>query len=1472
MPNDVILQHMLDRLYASLLSGPAMNCRPHSSRQRIDLTSLSAFQDADPSALIAQLLASGGQCRVDAKVQPPSKEDEAVRYDSEHESYDGEGEDVSQESQENQKAQQAWSRQRSILTKLRNLSDDARTYELDTGVSVLALGYPLLSIPPAMMGQGSRRILAPVAFIPVSMEVQAGRKAGVSLACRESGMDRLVPNEALLAWLERETGTLIEDDEAEEATSPWEQLERLLALVCKALGIEQSTACFTHAEEIQLVAAPRTTDTEQKQMLIASAVLGMFPMANQGLLRDTREMLATSDLHGPVTQFIGVNNKIEPTQHGLPDDDQLLVQGQRQFADENLVTLADPFQARAVTLAKSTLGLVVHGPPGTGKSQTITNIIGDHLARGERVLFVCDKRTALDVVARRLEHLGLGDLLAVVHDPQRDQRDLYMTIRGRLENLPEVPVPARAETQLSRINTELTKVHAQLSQVHDALMRGKDDDDPSLHEWMGRWLSIDVPSLDESATAAVGQLKLEEIEPHHTEITLLLERAESIEYASNPWSAALGVGLDVFLDRSIEQMRRALASCEEDGRAVDATRDERIPPFVPDLELDVQVQQRQRIAERLRWLDEFGDPAIMQRVAAMEPGTVQQHLARFDAAGEHRETFQQGPLDDELRLTAVDDMPSLVVINQSIVDLEDYLRIRRSWFALFHFRYKSRAEAVARHYGLRLDENAAKRLHQFLVGLKARLVLGDMVAKLTGESLEGLADDVLIQRTLEQYEQTLRYRAMANRSENAQHTESIQEELALRMLESLVEPVMRQALLAGLDASKPRAAALETLEASLGHADLFDSSWLARAGGFFRAGREAQPTLHRLVDRFDDAEAVARVRDAIGKLPQPLVPVIQQLVESGEEASNAILKLEKAILAAQITNRIHADEELRRIDGQRIEKLIDRYQQLEAAKHDAVRDAILSRWRTRQKQRLLVGTGSRLNSFGADLRRRLFVRGKRAMRLRQVIKMGQQIEDGDPLFDVSPVWMASPETVAQIFPREALFDVVIFDEASQCRLEEALPVLTRAKRVVVAGDPKQLPPTRFFEAAVVTSETDELETEQDLFEAQQSDVEDLLSAALNLEVEEAYLDVHYRSRNADLIEFSNEQFYHSRLQSIPGHPANTAKYPPLSVERVEGIYEERCNRIEAERVVQIVDDLLRRAEPPSIGIACFNLKQRDLISDVLEDRAIDDAEFAARLAKARNRRGDGSFEGLFVKNLENVQGDERDHIIISTTYGPTKEGKFYRRFGPLGRAGGGRRLNVLVTRARHEVHLVTSIPESVYQQVDPVPEGMTPNGAWLLFAYLRYAENLASLYEKLGSEQEADDESAGLPVAVIKQRHISPVSEFGIGLACTLAREKGMAGVAHWGNPGFCVDLAMHDAAKDDATSLGVLCDFTRYPGCPDPVEWEVFRTTILQWTGWQIHRVWTPMFFRDPQRVVNAIGQEIDALGVESESPQDAE
>ncbi|HMO26740.1 MAG TPA: AAA domain-containing protein, partial [Tepidisphaeraceae bacterium] len=668
----------------------------------------------------------------------------------------------------------------------------------------------------------------------------------------------------------------------------------------------------------------------------------------------------------------------------------------------------------------------------------------------------------------------------------------------------------------------------------------------------------------------------------------------------------------------------------------------------------------------------------------------------------------------------------------------------------------------------------------------------------------------------------------------------------------LADPPARAALIEGLRASPARATALEGLERVAAAIDLLDAGWRRKFLSNVRNGAPALPDSEALGGRVETLEQVLGVRETRDQLPPAEAEAIRRIaITPGIDPMLARSSLTRDVLAAEITRRLTTDPALRQVDPTRLNDAFTRIRQLESRKRELVRDQILLRWVGLQQSRLLARTGSRLNPLGADMRRRLMLRGERALRLRQVVAMGNAGKESDPLFDLRPVWMASPETVAQVFPRLPLFDVVVFDEASQLRLEESLPVLVRGRRVVIAGDPKQLPPTRFFESAVATSEDESIETEQDLFEAQQSSVEDLLGAALNLSIQQSYLDVHYRSKTAELIEFSNRHFYGSRLQAVPTHPSRRRPVPAITLYEVGGTYVDRSNEIEADKVVEIVADLLARANPPSIGIACFNLVQRDLIVDKLDTRAADIPAFAKRLAEARERVGDGSFEGLFVKNLENVQGDERDHMIISTTYGPDPAGRFRRTFGPLGQAGGARRLNVLVTRAREQIHLVTSIPAQHYTALPPIPEGQTAGGGWLLFAYIHFAASLRDRY----APRDPATSVPSSPAAASSQPSIPMIPSAVVdALAAQLNATSALRAEAYWGNAGFGIDLAVHPASGDVSRTLGVLCDLSRFPGAGDPVEWEVFRNGIHEAQGWTLQRVWSPQLFRDPPAILKSI------------------
>jgi superfamily I DNA and/or RNA helicase len=307
-----------------------------------------------------------------------------------------------------------------------------------------------------------------------------------------------------------------------------------------------------------------------------------------------------------------------------------------------------------------------------------------------------------------------------------------------------------------------------------------------------------------------------------------------------------------------------------------------------------------------------------------------------------------------------------------------------------------------------------------------------------------------------------------------------------------------------------------------------------------------------------------------------------------------------------------------------------------------------------------------------------------------------------------PCWLMTPDMVSAIMPLErAMFDLVIFDEASQCFSERGLPAIYRAKQLVIAGDDKQLQPFDLGRIRFVSDTEEEEDTDEVV----------ALEARSLLELSRQFLSgdmlrTHYRSRSLDLISFSNVQFYEGKLQTIPHFHTIQEQVRGVQWIKVPGVLKDSTNHIEAEKAIQVVLDLVRAGET-SLGIVSFNAAQQELITDLLRLRA---QQEQITLPK-----------GLFVKNIENVQGDERDIIVLSITYAKDDKGVFRRHFGDLSLAGGENKLNVAVTRARKQIYVISSISGG-----DINSESLANQGPKLLEAYLRYAEQVS-----VGSFEEA---------------------------------------------------------------------------------------------------------------------------------------
>lgn len=1427
----MILATMLQRLYASLVHGPSMNARPHRSRQRCDWMDLALFQGVEPAGSMKTLLEK-------RKIEFPAKVPAFIAPEKPEAEW----------SEEQKAARDAHQRQTRLLKKLRDIADDALEYMNDHGESCLAIGFPLISMPPTGEEKGVRgssRVLAPLLLMPVDLQVRTASRAGVTIECTGEGADLLVANPALIAWLERQTGRTIGDIYVdEEATEPWREVDELLKQINSLLDLP--TAPEFHSDTL-LAPVPVLEKLPAATMVLPAAVLGLFPLSNQSLLRDTRWMIEhETTLQEPVSAFLNPQALHEPRPEGSEPAEPVVSVQKRDFATEWLVSNADPCQANAVLAAREARALVVHGPPGTGKSQTITNMIADHLARGERILFVCDKRTALDVVKYRLDAVGLGDLCGVVHDPSSDRKDFYMGLREKLDNLADAPPVQDPRPQLESVNQQLAAIHAELEGYRHKLHATGDVGAESFHELLGAWLGFatreDLPVIE-----TIPGLETKEVEAASTSLDEICRRAEKAGYPVNPFRGLLGITLAGFLARSsadtrltLEAMHAAAAAADElKPRAMFSTIDSNLPP-------SDQAAQREDIAGKIRALIADHDLNFFEKIVTAPTSLRSELMSETADVNGWLEQAHGAALDRTLLNSARSaGVLALGTVNQHLASLTAWHAVAGSFFKkLFALSAKKAAMTALAPLGLGLDAGWQQGL-AFYKGLRCRLLVAEWLARATSASSVVLADDATlqVQATLAQ---TL-WQAQASLSKLGGQPPAMDKESMVKLASALEEEArwLRQ---------------IKHLSGLVTKSGLFSENANASLLRHWLSESAATDSTAAWVAHAASLEDVVRLQHALTHLPPSMQEATEALVVAGNGSEAVLSTFRRIAVENTLRERLRSDPELAAIDGERVEAAFDRFLRLSQEKLKLVATYIRFLWLYHQKKRLLAGTGSQLNKLGSGLRQRLFVRGKKALKLRQMLATGAEVEGGDPIYDLCPVWMASPSTVAQIFPRYAIFDVIIFDEASQCRLEEALPVLLRGHRVVIAGDQKQLPPTRFFESALADSGDGDAETAEELFFQQQSEAEDLLTAALNLDVREAYLDVHYRSRNEALIGFSNEHYYGSRLQPIPGHPRHKALNTPIRLHRVDGVYHERANEKEAEAAVNLIAELLSEPEPPSIGVACFNLAQKEAIHDALADRIEKDADFARRYEVAKNRKGRDSFEGLFVKNLENVQGDERDVMIISTTFGPDPQGKFRRNFGALSQREGGRRLNVLVTRARDAVHVLTSIPSAEYTALQAVPSGQIPNGRLQLYAYLRYAEKLAEFFATYQDELEKMRRDAKP-----EMRHWDSATPSALARAigATLLARHQTGSHVHWGNEGFCVDVAcIHPIMPADVT-VGVLADFSRFHKTPDPVEWDIFRTRVLRSQGWELQRLWSPVLFRRADEMLERVKAAHDALSI---------
>ncbi len=1097
----------------------------------------------------------------------------------------------------------------------------------------------------------------------------------------------------------------------------------------------------------------------------------------------------------------------------------------RPFDERYDVVPCDPTQSSAIAAAAVGESYIIQGPPGTGKSQTITNLIADYVARGKRVLFVCEKRAAIDVVHARLRQVGLADLSCLIHDSQTDKKAFVMDLKetyAGLANLAE----ANDETRRTRAKAVrlLERRLAPLAAFSAAMRSTPATIGVAIRHLLDSAIALrrDVPQLD-----ALSRERL----PHyaawqanraavHRFEQALTDAAGTTVCATHPLRLLAPRLAD--LDRPLEII---LAVAGELPARLDSVRTG-LAGLLDGIPLSLAVAR-----ELVDFADRVAPLAAAGRLDALQPESAfgrqfsgwraelaqaSRHLAEAEAETVHwRDKLSAGETEAALELAQAFARSSLCWLRPA------WWRLRKILRQAFDFSAYRIRPTWARILEQLLAEHEAVNARQRLLNDAAGALQTD--ADTARDLLETLGD------------------GLADVSPHVRECQA--------MLASAADGPAIVTRLCAID--DDLTAAEESLAEIADDADGWPLDELRSAVVQLASRPEViRPCLRCLRELRAMAPAVAAT---LRTLPHPPRAIEAALVHHG------------------VTSFIEADRQLAEFTfatrdqcARSVEVAYDAWLGQNAAEIRRRASAHFV-----EKLRICELPAARLTEQQKELKRR-YNRGRRAlehefgkqMRYRPIRDLVAD-ESGDVVKDLKPIWLMSPLSVSDTLPLAGdLFDVAIFDEASQITLEEAVPTLFRAPQTIVVGDQMQLPPTDFFSAKRKEEEDDELLVESDGELVQYDiDADSLLShAARNLQA--TMLGWHYRSRSESLISFSNRAFYDGELLTVPevaraaaprqpilaraatdaADGATELRRRPISFHKIaHGVYDKRRNRAEAEYIAALVRGLLDTDGSPTIGVVAFSEAQQGEIELALARLAQDDPTFGARLEAEVEREIDGQFVGLLVKNLENIQGDERDVVILSVCYGHPPEGKMLMNFGPINKGGGEKRLNVAFSRAKHHMAVVSSIePGDITNDYN--------DGANCLKDYLRYAQAAS-----VGDSEAVDRVLRELSRWSRPAPDASSRRDFVAEELTTALVERGYQVDRVVGQSHFRCDLAVC-LPEDEAYRLGILIDGESYFECKDVLEREMMRPRLLRSFGWRVVHVLAKDWHEDPARELERI------------------
>ncbi|MEM6458314.1 MAG: DUF4011 domain-containing protein [Planctomycetota bacterium] len=1066
------------------------------------------------------------------------------------------------------------------------------------------------------------------------------------------------------------------------------------------------------------------------------------------------------------------------------------------------VVPADTSQAVAVEAVRRGRNLVIQGPPGTGKSQTIANLVAAAVREGKKVLFVAEKMAALEVVKRRLANVGLGDMCLELHSHKARKRAVLDDLQHTM-SLGD-PKDRATDDYFERLTEARDTLNRHAAQLHTPIAATG----VTPYGAIGHLVRLRAAGVAPADFTLDGPAGWDETKAAAARRALdaLTKQVETLGTpADHAWRGA-GVAsiLPMDLERLIDKLPDAAASLRSaEGKARELADlledDSRLTPG-----------RVNALADRARRLAETPplDPeAITHDVWAQQGPAV-------------TELVEQGLGVDTIRQQldgVVAEAAWSADLSQARLDLAAH---GSSWLRFLNPNYRAAKRRLQAVLTGPLPKDHAERLQTLDRLIEARnarsaIERGDAVGRYAfGSMWRGVDSD---------FAALSRVHGWNRRNDQRGDAKTCRQLVARRSdlddwkaeLPGAADGAERAVASAGRAFDAAAAAVALDLGEAFGVEELIDlpltatadrlEAWHASPDGLSRwiayrdrraAAREAG--LGQLVDRLEAGDIdTAAAADAFG------------------------MAYHEALLRQAFDDR----PDLARFDGEAHERTLAVFRELDGQRLALARHEVAEAHHAG-----LPRGGGEVGQVG--LLRREFQKKRRHLPLRRLLR-----EAGLAVQAVKPVFMMSPMSVAQYLEPGGLnFDLMLIDEASQVRPVDALGAVARCRQIVVVGDDKQLPPTRFFDAMTSAGEDGE---DDDAAELDTSDLESILGLCTAQNVPTAMLRWHYRSLHPSLIAVSNREFYDGNLYVIPS-PLRDAAAAGLGLrfhKITEGHFDRggsATHRVEAAAIADAVMRHARETPELSLGVGAFSVGQRDAILDEVERRRREDHDADAFF-------GDDRDEPFFVKNLENIQGDERDVIFISVGYGPDADGHLSMNFGPLSNEGGERRLNVLITRAKRRLEVFSSMTA---EDIDL--SRVSRRGPAAFRTFLQFAERGGSL----GGDAAGDDRLTVFTAEVKRALEAEGLEvETGVGEA------------------GFRVDLAVVDPDDPGRYRLAIMLDGPGYAASGSARERDASREFILKLRGWRVLRLWEVDWFNRPleqtRRVIDAV-----RLGTEAHTP----